>query len=244
MASTEAQKKYDAKRAGKRARAWWGVLYPESAPEDWEQKIRDSLVETLISPLHDKDVSPTGEAKKPHYHVLISFKNPVTREKAADLMEGWGCVVQRHWPKPGTPDSFKVNDFKQAARYLCHLDQPDKHRYDTSDVVSVGAIDYPTLVMSSADEDAILDEVFEAMDAYYLDSYSKVVRFTKAHRPEWKPVVYRKYSRAIAEYAKGLHYEEREAHGDGRTPYMADSENRTTTYIYGVPSSDSSEPSL
>ena len=110
--------------------------------------------------------------------------------------------------------------------------------------MSVGAIDYPTLVMSSADEDAILDEVFEAMDAYYLDSYSKVVRFTKAHRPEWKPVVYRKYSRAIAEYAKGLHYEEREAHGDGRTPYMADSENRTTTYIYGVPSSDSSEPSL
>lgn len=207
MASNEAQKKYDDKRAGKRARSWWGVLYPESAPDNWQQLVRDSLVETLISPLHDKDVLPTGEMKKPHYHVLISFKNPVTREKAADLMEGWGCVVQRHWPKPGTPEQFKVNDFKQAARYLCHLDQPDKHRYEVANVVSIGAIDYPMLVMSSADEDAMLDEIFEAMDTYCLDSYPKVVRYAKECHPEWRSIVYRKHPRAIAEYAKGLHYE-------------------------------------
>lgn len=205
--SKEVQQKADEKRAGKRARAWWGVLYPESAPENWQQLIRDALVETLISPLHDKDVLPTGETKKEHYHVLISFKNPVTREKAADLMEGWGCVVQRHWPKPGDPDKFKVNDFKQAARYLCHLDQPDKHRYEVSNVISIGAIDYPALVMSSADEDAVLDEVFDAMDTYFLDSYPKVVRYAKQYHPEWKSIIYRKYSRSIAEYAKGLHYE-------------------------------------
>ena len=59
----------------------------------------------------------------------------------------------------------------------------------------------------SREWDAMLDEVFEAMDSYFLDSYPKVVRFTKEHHPEWKPVVYRKFSRAIAEYAKGLHYE-------------------------------------
>lgn len=205
--SKEVQARADAKRAGKRARAWWGVLYPESAPEDWQQRIREALVETLISPLHDKDVLPTGEIKKAHYHVLISFKNPVTREKAADLMEGWGCVVQRHWPKPGTPEQFKVNDFKQAARYLCHLDQPDKHRYDVADVISIGAIDYPTIVMSSADEDEMLDAIFGAMDDYFLDSYPKVVRYAKQEHPEWRPIIYRKYSRSIAEYAKGLHYE-------------------------------------
>jgi len=206
-AQQKANKKYDAKRAGKRARAWWGVLYEESAPENWREMIADDLVETLISPLHDRDVLPDGEQKKPHYHVLISFKNPTTRETAADTMERWGCVVQRHWPKPGEPDSFKVKDFKQAARYLCHLDQADKHRYEIQDVQTIGAIDYAALVMSATDEDAMLDEVFEAMDDYYLDSYPKVVRFAKANHPEWKAVIYRKYSRAIAEYAKGLHYE-------------------------------------
>lgn len=172
-AQQKANKKYDAKRAGKRARAWWGVLYEESAPENWREMIADDLVETLISPLHDRDVLPNGEQKKPHYHVLISFKNPTTRETAADTMERWGCVVQRHWPKPGEPDSFKVKDFKQAARYLCHLDQADKHRYEIQDVQTIGAIDYAALVMSATDEDAMLDEVFEAMDDYYLDSYPK-----------------------------------------------------------------------
>lgn len=204
----EVQHKADAKRAGKRARAWWGVLYPESAPENWRQMIADDLVETLISPLHDCDTLPDGTPKKPHYHVLISFKNPTTRENAADTMERWGCVVQRHWPKPGEPDSFKVKDFRQAARYLCHLDQADKHRYEVSDVQSIGAIDYPSLVMSGTDEDAMLDEIFEAMDDHCLDSFSKLVRFVKSAHPEWKPIVYRKHTRVLSEYAKGLHYEE------------------------------------
>lgn len=205
--SKAVQRRADAKRAGKRARAWWGVLYPESAPKNWRAMIADDLVECLISPLHDKDVLPNGELKKPHYHVLISFKSPTTRENAADTMERWGCVVQRHWPKPGEPDSFKVKDFRQAARYLCHLDQPDKHRYEISEVQSIGAIDYAALVMSATDEDAMLDEIFEAMDNYALDSFPKVVRWTREHNPEWKPIVYRKYTRQIAEYAKGLHYE-------------------------------------
>ena len=205
--SKTVQAKSDAKRAGKRARAWWGVLYPESAPENWREMIANDLVETLISPLHDKDVLPDGTAKKPHYHVLVSFKNPTTRESAAETMKRWGVVVQEHWPKPGEPDSFKVKDFRQAARYLCHLDQADKHRYSTNDVVSIGAIDYPSLVMSAGDEDEMLDEIFEAMDTYLLDSYPKVVRFARKEHPEWKSIIYRKHTRAISEYAKGLHYE-------------------------------------
>lgn len=205
--SKEVQRKADAKRAGKRARAWWGVLYPESAPEDWRERIAEDLVETLISPLHDRDVLPDGSPKKPHYHVLISFKNPTTRETAAETMKRWGVVVQEHWPRPGEPDSFKVKDFRQAARYLCHLDQADKHRYEIQGVQSIGAIDYAALVMSGADEDAMLDEIFEAMDKYALCSYPAVVRFTREQHPEWKPIVYRKYTRQIAEYAKGLHHE-------------------------------------
>lgn len=205
--SKETQRKADAKRAGKRARAWWGILYEESAPKNWRNMIADDLVETLISPLHDKDLLPNGEPKKAHYHILISFKSPTTRENAADTMERWGCVVQRRWPKPGEPDAFKVKDFKQAARYLCHLDQADKYRYEISDVQSIGAIDYPALVMSATDEDAMLDEIFETMDLYALDTYSAVVRWTRINRPEWKPIVYRKYTRQISEYAKGLNFE-------------------------------------
>lgn len=198
--SKSVQRKADEKRAGKRARAWTAMVYPDSAPADWLDILRNQLVECLVSPLHDKDVLPTGEPKKPHWHVVLAFKNPATYEKACEVFELIGAVV------PPEREA-KVKDFRQMARYLCHMDQPDKHRYDMQDVISIGAIDYATLCMSAADEDAILDEIYEAMDEYFLESYPAVVRFTKAKHPEWKPLVYRKFVRQIAEYAKGLHYE-------------------------------------
>lgn len=204
MARSEAQKRaekrYDAKRAGKRARAWTALVYADSAVEGWQDVLREQLVECLVSPYHDKDVLPDGEPKKPHWHVVLSFKNPCNFDKAREVFETIGAVVPPE-------KECRVKDFRQMARYLCHLDQPDKHRYDMQDVVSIGAIDYQALVMSNADEDAMLDEIFETMDSYHLDSYPSVVRHTREHHPEWKVLVYRKYVRQIAEYAKGLHYE-------------------------------------
>ncbi len=198
--SKRTQAKADAKRAGKRARAWTAIVYPDSAVDKWIEVLRDQLVECLVSPLHDKDVLPTGEAKKPHYHVVLSFKNPTTYEKACEVFEAIGAVVPPE-------KECRVKDFRQMGRYLCHLDQPDKHRYDMTDVISIGSIDYATLCMSAADEDAMLDEIFEFMDLYFLDSYPKVVRATREQHPEWKPIVYRKYTRQISEYAKGLYHE-------------------------------------
>jgi hypothetical protein len=205
MASTskEVQRKADAKRAGKRARAWTAIVYPDSAPENWQSILREQLIECLVSPLHDKDILPTGEHKKPHWHVVIAFKNPSTYEKACEVFDAIGAVI------PPVKEA-KVKDFRQMARYLCHLDQPDKHRYKMQDVVSIGSIDYATLCMSAADEDEMLDEIFEYMDTYFLDSYPKVVRATREQHPEWKPIVYRKYTRQIAEYAKGLHHESKQ----------------------------------
>ena len=44
-------------------RNWAFVLYPESAPEDWKEQLRLSGLQGAISPLHDKDINPTGEPK-------------------------------------------------------------------------------------------------------------------------------------------------------------------------------------
>ena len=200
----EVQARADAKRAGKRGRAWTAIVYPESAAEGWMEKLRGMLVEALVSPLHDKDVLPTGEAKKPHYHVVLSFKNPTTYEKASEVFEELGAVVP--------PErECRVRDFRQMARYLVHADQPDKHQYSTADVVSIGAIDYNVLILSASDEDAILLDVFEAMELYALTSYPAVVRYCRETHPEWLYIVNRKFTRNIVEYAKGLTYEMRTA---------------------------------
>ena len=66
----EANKRYYEKRKGTRSRGWACIVYPESAPENWTETLNEAHIETLISPLHDKDVTAEGSPKKPHYHVL------------------------------------------------------------------------------------------------------------------------------------------------------------------------------
>lgn len=194
------QKKADEKRKGKRSRAWTCVVYPDSASEEWQEILRDQLVECLISPLHDQDMEPTGESKKSHYHVVISFKNPTSYERACEVFEAIGGVI----PPEG---ACRVKDFKQMARYLCHLDQPNKHRYSIEDVVSIGAIDYPSLVMSGADEDDVLDEVFDFIRSNYIVSFAEFVDIVRTSKKEWRRLTYHQYAALISRYIKSLHWE-------------------------------------
>ena len=218
------QQKADEKRKDKRARAWQCVVYPDSAPENWIDILRDLLIECLISPLHDKDKQEENpdKQKKPHYHVIISFKNPMSYPHAVEVFDSIGGV----YPDPEKAwNTFlkdcKVRDFQQAARYLCHLDQPNKYQYEISEVTSIGAIDYHALVMTRADEDEILDEIFAFMDEYFIDTYPQLIRMVKKMHPEWRRIVYHTCTRQVVEYAKGLHHEGKNG-ASSRTPYDYD----------------------
>lgn len=59
-------------------RYWAFVLYPESAPEDWKEILQMTGLSCCVSPLHDKDINPTGEPKKAHYHVILCYSGPTT----------------------------------------------------------------------------------------------------------------------------------------------------------------------
>lgn len=196
----EVQRRADEKRAGTRARAWTAIVYPESAPDNWLEILADQLVECLVSPLHDKDVEPTGEFKKAHYHLVLSFKNPTGFDKAKEVFDAVNAVTP--------PESqSKVKDFKQMARYLCHLDQPNKHRYSVHDVVSFGAIDYPALVMTSSDEDDLLDQICDFIDANCVVSFAEFCRYVRRDKQEWRNIVYHKSSYFIREYIKSVTWE-------------------------------------
>ena len=47
----------------KKVRAIAGILYPESASADWQNKIADLHMMALVSPLHDSDVQADGVLK-------------------------------------------------------------------------------------------------------------------------------------------------------------------------------------
>lgn len=105
------------------------LIWLDSAPSDWLERISDLGYECLISPLHDKDVLEDGTAKKAHYHCFFLFPGKKTADQCqyiADYVSG-----QSNYPYLFVPDR------KVHARYLCHLDSPHKHRYPLVEVVQV-----------------------------------------------------------------------------------------------------------
>ena len=104
-------------------RSWAFVMYPESMPEDWKEKIQEIGIPMAISPLHDKDINDTGEPKKAHYHVIIYYENPTTlnsvKTNVCDLLNA--------------PNPMKLESMRGMYRYHIHLDNPEKYQYDDRD---------------------------------------------------------------------------------------------------------------
>lgn len=55
---------YGKKTAEMRSRIFATVVYPESAPEDWRERLESTHVAAMVSPLHCRDTLPTGEVKR------------------------------------------------------------------------------------------------------------------------------------------------------------------------------------
>lgn len=64
-----------------RTRNFATVVYPESAPENWQTILSESKIPLFISPLHDGDVNADGEKKKEHYHVMVMYDSVKTLNK-------------------------------------------------------------------------------------------------------------------------------------------------------------------
>lgn len=135
------------KQPYKRGRNWVVVVYPESAPENWIDLIRQEPV--AISPLHDKDVDENGERKKPHYHVVFAYKGNKSFEQIDEIARLLRAPVPQ-----------RVNSLTGQTRYLTHQDNPEKYQYDSSDIQVFGGFDLEgNLAMSSGDKRQILKDM-------------------------------------------------------------------------------------
>ncbi|WP_218086539.1 Rep family protein, partial [Staphylococcus sp. HMSC066G04] len=72
-------------RKDSRSKTWNIIVYPESAPENWKEQLVEQGVFFVCSPLHDKDVLPTGEIKKAHWHVLLCFTSNKSYTQVLEL---------------------------------------------------------------------------------------------------------------------------------------------------------------
>lgn len=115
--------------AATKSRAFTGLVYPDSAPDNWQEILRESLGMWLISPLHEPDPvedMETGAIKtrKPHYHVMYFHGAPVTPKAGRSIFEVWPWIVIPH-----KAEFFQVGSVRNLSRYFVHLDQPEKQQW-------------------------------------------------------------------------------------------------------------------
>lgn len=125
------------------------IIYPEwESIDDVLLKLsKENTLFTGISPLHDKDVytdgEHAGEPKKPHYHVVLRYKNAV-----------WSSAIS---DRTGVPHQYKIFEptvsFRGSVRYLIHHDDPDKYQYSKSDIWTNNQV-----MLDSCFEDLSVDE--------------------------------------------------------------------------------------
>lgn len=179
------------KSSNKRTRNFATVVYPESAPEGWQDILSDQFVPSFISPLHDKDLNPTGEAKKPHYHVVIMFDSVKTVEQAEyifNLIGGVGCEV--------------VQSIRGYSRYLCHLDNPDKAQYNQENVRCLCGADYSAVIGLVLDKYKAIGEMIDYCKENGVFSYSDLLEYARMERFDWFRVLCDNGTVVIKEYLK------------------------------------------
>lgn len=123
-------------------RNWAFLLYPESAPEDWVEQLRQTGLQVAISPLHDKDFNPDGSVKKPHYHVILVYGSPTTYNNVLSLTNG----------KLGQTVPQALEQVRGYYRYLTHEDNPDKAQYSKADIITLNGFDIRDFVELTATE--------------------------------------------------------------------------------------------
>lgn len=192
--------------SARRFRNFATVVYPDSenTPEDWLSIVSEFKTPVLVSPFHDSDLNPTGEPKKPHYHVLIMFEGMKSQDQVKELFDQIGGVGLE-----------TVNSIRGYARYLCHLDNPDKHQYPPADVQQFSGADFFEIIGLPSDRYNVIGEMIDYCQAERIYSYATLLVYARHNRNDWFRILCDSGTIVMKEFLKSFRWEsEQEAKAD------------------------------
>ena len=175
-----------------RIRNFATIAYQESMSLNLLQEIDDLHIKAFVSPLHNKDVNPDFSEKKAHYHILFMFPSVKSENQVREIVNKLGCVgVER------------VHSLKAYARYLCHLDNPEKAQYSPSDVRSFGGADYSSVIVNANEErtNVVIDIITFCRD-YDIYSFADLVDYACANQVDWLEYLSGRGSMFVSQYLK------------------------------------------
>lgn len=191
-----------------RARVWWAIIYPgEPSCPSWSaalERLRALHVPMAISPEHHDMDPATGELKKMHRHVLLSYSGKKSFSQVSADISPIGCV--RIEP---------VRDIRAAVRYLCHLDEPDfsvsgKHRYDPADIIALSGFDLEKYIApTTADRRAALRDMRQWCRTERVLDFAALMDHCDKDQPDWSDLIDSDSHalRSMEAYVRGLYHQ-------------------------------------
>lgn len=174
-----------------RTRVFAFILYADSAPADWRDILTQWHTEILVSPYHDQDVNPDGTPKKPHWHVMVMFPSVKTYVQAAEIRDSVNGVG---WENVASSRGY--------ARYLCHMDNPEKAQYDPEDVLELSGADYAETIRRVSDSIRIVATMQDFIADNNIMFYSDFADYCRENEPEWFEALVTRYTYTIYTYIK------------------------------------------
>lgn len=180
-AKTEVEKSEKAKKDEVKSKYWTAIVYEDSAPEDWRDVLKISGLRCAISPYHDKDVNPTGEPKKPHWHVILCWDGPTTYNNARKFVQN----------ELNTPIPKELKSVRGMYNYFSHKDNPEKAQYDEKLIEHINGFCLAEFVeLTRGEVNEAIKRAFNIIRAVGITEYSGLLDFLEdnGYGDEWDVV--------------------------------------------------------
>ncbi len=116
------------------------------------------------------------------------MKTEEQAKKIFDKIGGVGCQ--------------KINVIRNYARYLCHLDNPEKVQYNTKDVIKLCGADYDEIISLASDKYKVIDEMIDFCEKYDITSFYLLSKYAFKNNDQWKKALADNCSVFMREYLK------------------------------------------
>ena len=184
------------KKKDTRARNWTFIVYPESAPQNWIEQLKNEMIPFAVSPLHDEDINEgTGEVKKAHFHVLIYFEGKKSFEQVKAIIEPLNASI------PQT-----VNSQKGLIRYFVHKDNPEKHQYNINDIYTYGDIDVVSPFQTSTSRYDAIRQMKNYVKENNIIEFADLFDYSAENNEEWFRYLCDSCAYILQEYIKSLRH--------------------------------------
>lgn len=193
------------------------LLYPESCSDDFKSVLA-ATGQKIFYILHNNDILEDGTPKKPHYHVMIMYENQRSQNTVIKLCKSCG----------GNGHIEILDSAKGYARYLLHMDNPEKYQYNVSEIHSLCGADYEKIALSETETKAnktkLITDMIQFVEDNDIEVYADFIAYCSHNRPEWLDILISRKGIIVKDYIKSRSWANR--YGQDYRRFDYDTEKR------------------